>query len=239
MKTKIIRYQILTSALTVTLSACGYYNESTLKPGAGQAPFGNGATLGFEIVKTILTRNACFNCHTAERGNRGGVNLESFASGKPLAARIASTTASGFMPLGGPRVSADDVTILRAWADAGAPETSTLPLPGANTPAEEPTPVPAPTPVPGAVDFAQVRAAIFNPHCVGCHAGFAEYARVAARLPAIQRAIDTNFMPRGGPPLSAELKTLLNEWIGQSAPSKMMTRATATMTVNSKTIESQ
>ncbi len=204
----------LVAAAILPVSGCGYYSENLTPPSVGQAPFDVRAKLGFEIVKTILARNKCLECHSAERGNRGGLNLESYASVKPAAASVASTTASGFMPLGGPRVNVGDVAVLQAWADAGAPEISALPLPGAENLGPQ-TPVDEPTPRSG---FATVKAAIFTPHCIGCHSGFGEYARVAARLPDIQRAVDTNIMPMGGPPLSAELKTLLNDWIAQGAP---------------------
>ncbi len=216
--------KLLGVAMALSLSACGYYNEAIHNPASATAPFKQGETLGFEVVKTILGRNSCYECHTAARGNRGGVNLETYANAKALALRIAATTLSGSMPMGGPKVSASDQAILQAWADAGAPETSTLPLPGAEAPLPgpnpEPTPSPGPTPTPApaGLDFLQVKAAIFTPHCIRCHAGFENYGVVAARLPNIQRAIDTNFMPKNAPPLSAELKTMLAEWISSGAP---------------------
>jgi hypothetical protein len=216
---QLLRKMIL-FALVLSASACGFYNEAIHNPSSATQPFKQGETLGFEVVKTILGRNSCYECHTAARGNRGGVNLESFANAKANASGIAATTLSGFMPIGGQRVSATDQAVLQAWADAGAPETSTLPLPGAGTPqpTPTPTPIPGPTPAPVGLDFAQVKAAIFTPHCISCHSSFGNYARVAARLTEIQRSIDTNFMPRNGPPLSAELKTLLANWISAGAP---------------------
>lgn len=189
------------------LSACGYYNEASHVPTPGTVRLGVGQSPGYEVVAAILGRNRCLECHTAAAGNRGGVNLESYGAAKALAARVYATTSGGSMPMGGPRVAADDVATLKAWMDAGAPEVG------------GPAAGPAPTPDrPAELDFAAVKSAIFTPYCVGCHSRFNEYARVAANLPGIQRAIDTNFMPRGGPPLNAELKTLLANWIAAGAP---------------------
>lgn len=222
MKASEVLQKMMVMGLVLSVSACGYYNEAVHNPTSVTAPFKQGETLGFEVVKTILGRNSCFECHAVARGNRGGVNLETYANAKAQAMGIAATSLSGFMPIGGPRVSVEDQAILQAWANAGAPETSTLPLPGAEapvpTPEPEPRPNPAPAPPPSGLDFQQVKAAIFTPHCISCHASFGNYARVAARLPDIQRAIDTNFMPKDAPPLSAELKTMLADWISSGAP---------------------
>lgn len=77
---------------------------------------------------------------------------------------------------------------------------------------------PAKSGEPAPLNFAAVKAAIFSAHCTGCHAGFAEYARVAGRLPDIQRVIDANVMPKNAAPLSPELKTMLASWIEAGAP---------------------
>lgn len=219
MNTLNVSQKILTVVFLIMMTACGYYNDPVHKPaGNVQAPFDQNQTLGFEVVKTVMGRNRCFECHTVEKGNRGGVNLETYANAKARASRLFATTASGFMPMGGPRVSAEDVAILQAWFDAGAPETSTLPLPGAVIPA--PIEQPEEPELPPGLVFADVKTAIFSAHCTGCHASFNEYARVSGRLTEIQRAVDTNLMPKNGPPLSAELKTMLNLWIAAGAPEK-------------------
>ena len=197
----------------LAMAGCGFYNEALHTPGSQASPFRAGQTLGFEVVRTILGRNRCLECHNSGAGN--GVVLTTYASAKALAARIYATTSSGAMPKGGPRVVEGDVAVLKAWLDAGAPETSDIPLNGGGGVAPVPAPVPGP---PGALDFTAVKAAIFVPHCVGCHSAFNDYARVASNLQGIQRAIDTNFMPRGGPPLNAELKTMLANWIAAGAP---------------------
>jgi hypothetical protein len=217
MKASQVLWKLVAMVSVLSASACGYYNEAIHNPASVTAPFKQGETLGFEVVKTILGRNSCFECHTAARGNRGGVNLETYVNAKAQALGIAATTLSGFMPIGGPRVSVADQAILQSWADAGAPETSTLPLPGP-IPEPMPSPGPAPIPAPAGLDFEKVKAAIFTPHCIGCHASFGNYARVAASIPEIQRSVDTNFMPKNAPPLSAELKTMLAEWISSGAP---------------------
>lgn len=212
-------------SISFITTACGYYHKVTQQPSRGG--FKGDETLGFEVVKTIFSRNRCLDCHAVDKGNRGGINLETYASTKVLADSVVQSVASGFMPIGGPPVSAPDQAVLKAWVDAGAPEVSDLPLPIAEVPApneppepDEP-PVPTEPPVPNEpppVDFELVRASIFTPHCIGCHSNFADYSRVVGRLPDIQRSIDTNFMPMGSAPLSTELKQMLADWIANGAP---------------------
>lgn len=76
------------------------------------------------------------------------------------------------------------------------------------------------SPTPGAegLDFKEVKAKIFTPHCVKCHKGFNDYVKVANNLSDIQLAVDTDEMPKNGPPLSPELKRLLDQWINAGAP---------------------
>jgi len=217
---KVLFKGILVVAAAISLQACGYYHE-TKGTGPAPAPFTGNQTLGFEVVKTIFQRNRCFECHSVEKGNQGGVNLETHARTQPWAEAVLRTTVSGFMPRGGPRVPAGDQEILQAWVDAKAPEFSNLPLPGkVQDPGDEPqAPGEEPQPgQPGPLNFATVKAAIFTPHCIGCHSQFADYRRVASQLEDIQTAVDLNFMPKNSPPLSAELKDMLAEWIAGGAP---------------------
>lgn len=195
------------ASLLLLTSSCGYYREIESEPNSGGGQIlGSGQKLGFEVVQSILQSNRCLDCHSAAGGNRANVNLETYTSTKSQADSILSTTKSGAMPLGGPKISDKDFGILEAWVAAGAPEVSELPLPG-EPPVE-----------PARVTFTEIQAQIFSPHCVRCHSGFSGYAQVAASLGAIRSAIDSNRMPRNAPPLDSNLKLMLAQWIEAGAP---------------------
>lgn len=191
--------------ILVFLSGCGYYHEvSPTSGGAAQQPLNENQTLGYEVVKTILARNRCLECHSSAGGDRAGVNLETYESVKSRAGALVSVTRSGFMPMGGPALAAADVAVLEAWNLAGAPEFSEIPIGSA--------------PEPVRVTFTDIKARILEPFCLRCHGQFGDYARVAGRLGEIQSAINSGRMPKNAPPLSAPLKTLLADWIAAGAP---------------------
>lgn len=204
----------------LVLLGCGNYQE--LK----QAPFDSGSealkggTLSFATVKAAVFSPYCLACHSSSGGNRGGVNLESYVQTKLHLASIRQAVLSNAMPMGGPPLPQMERELLFAWLDAGAPETSTLPIPGEENgpPTPAPTPSPPPSPTPSLVDFEFVKTHIFQPHCVRCHAGFSQYGTVKASLASIEGAIVNNRMPLGGGPLPSHLKDLLSEWIRNGAP---------------------
>ena len=192
--------------LAAAINACSPTHNTyvTGQPGVeqpvGEQPIGvETDTLGFEIAATVMARNRCMECHSEAKGNRGGINLETYLTTKPLAARILSAMVSGAMPKGGPRVSDADIAIIQAWVDLGAPETSDVPLPAMP------------------IAFSEVNQKIFTPLCIRCHATFNDHAVVSARLNGIINSIDSNRMPLGGPPVPNDLKTLLANWVAQGA----------------------
>ena len=76
------------------------------------------------------------------------------------------------------------------------------------------------------LEFATVKAQVFEPYCVRCHstAGgnfsgvYVEtYADVFSRLNQITAAVNSGFMPKGGT-LPAAAKDLLNAWAQAGAP---------------------
>lgn len=68
------------------------------------------------------------------------------------------------------------------------------------------------------LDFASVKARIFDPRCASCHSQFANYAAVKRELPAISSSVNSGRMPKVGGPLSASEKSLLFDWINIGAP---------------------
>lgn len=193
--------------MALSLAACGPASHTSYGGGGGTGKQGGGEgdkqdpvkTPGFTKIAEIFANNRCLQCHSAAGGNSGGINLETYASTFPNAGAIKSAVFGNFMPQGGPPLSQNDKDLVTAWVDAGAPEQEP----------QEPEPQ---------ITFAEVNSKIFTPMCVRCHSGFDTHAGVTGRLASIQQAIDSNRMPRGGPPVSDELKGLLAKWIAQGAP---------------------
>ncbi len=71
-----------------------------------------------------------------------------------------------------------------------------------------------------AIDFESVRSAVFVPKCMQCHRQYGNYQNVIRELSAIQKAIQSNRMPKNDGPLSSSLRSILDSWIASGAPEK-------------------
>lgn len=74
----------------------------------------------------------------------------------------------------------------------------------------------------GELNFATVKSAVFEPHCIRCHGSsggvtLTNYTSVVNSLSRIQGAVNSGAMPPSGS-LSQETKNLLNQWIAAGAP---------------------
>ncbi len=82
------------------------------------------AAVGFAEIQTKILQPYCVGCHSAAAGNSGKVNLETYAAvtASGVIDRIKSSTiVSRRMPPEGP-LSGNDIALLKAWIDQGAPE---------------------------------------------------------------------------------------------------------------------
>ena len=77
-----------------------------------------------------------------------------------------------------------------------------------------------------AVDFATVKAQVFEPYCIRCHSAaggntagvnLEAYANVFTQLSRITGAVNSSFMPKNGV-LPSGAKSLLNAWAQAGAP---------------------
>ncbi len=68
------------------------------------------------------------------------------------------------------------------------------------------------------ITFAEIKAQILEPNCIACHSGYGDYNTFNAVKEAAMGAISSGRMPKGGPPLSNELKTLMRSWLAAGAP---------------------
>ncbi|NJL24846.1 MAG: hypothetical protein HC902_06540 [Calothrix sp. SM1_5_4] len=79
------------------------------------------AAVNFETVKRVVFQNYCFRCHSTAGGNRGGVNLETYANVRPILAEIKWQVETGNMPADGP-MPVSEQNLLLQWIADGAPE---------------------------------------------------------------------------------------------------------------------
>ncbi|KYG70704.1 hypothetical protein AZI85_01875 [Bdellovibrio bacteriovorus] len=185
--------------------------------GAGQ--------VDFAIVMSEVIAPKCLECHSSAGGNRGGVNLETYANVKAEIAAIQSTVANNSMPLNRQPLSARQKALLNKWIEAGAPETVTE-----NPPVQAPTPAPPPDMPPEEVvgpslDWLTVRTLVVEPKCLNCHSAptnrggvnLETYQNVLSNIADVDATIRDGSMPRRTT-LTPEQKKLILDWIAAGAP---------------------
>jgi uncharacterized membrane protein len=70
--------------------------------------------------------------------------------------------------------------------------------------------------------FSELKARVFTPYCVQCHAQYGNYSSVKREIGAIQLAVTEDRMPRNGNLLTPELKQLLNAWVLAGTPNQVI-----------------
>lgn len=75
----------------------------------------------FQIIKTQVLDGQCLRCHSAAGGNRGDVNLETYANVKSWLFEIEDTVNNNIMPPRRP-LPDDLKDLLKKWIELGAPE---------------------------------------------------------------------------------------------------------------------
>lgn len=87
------------------------------------------------------------------------------------------------------------------------------------------------------VAFAEVRDKIFVPHCVKCHIQYGDYDFVKPSLTSIVSSIEENRMPKGGPPITEDLKVLLRSWVSGGAPNEATASAPTTPPIDENVLQ--
>ena len=109
--------------LSLLLSGCYYHKEDQLNP----VPCDDSNVTYSTTIKSILAKYECTTCHTGPAPS-GNFVLTSYSSvkAKVLDNRLlgAISHASGFspMPQGGQKLSDCEISKVKKWIDAGAPE---------------------------------------------------------------------------------------------------------------------
>lgn len=220
-----------------SLYGCNYNDLKNAPPVNGKGDRETFQSVDFQTVKTKVIDAACIRCHSGA-APKGGVRLETYADVFSQAANVRLQVETGAMPPRPPGLSVEQKSLLFAWVDSGAPETtvvtpSPVPAPqpptGPGTPpvGGTPGPTPLPVPTPGTVpDFATVSREVFVPHCLKCHDNKTQKGDVNLEVYALAKlvtseiafALDTDDMPRKAPALPPELKAIVYAWIDGGAP---------------------
>lgn len=88
-----------------------------------QAPFADPNRPQFQEVFRQIIQPKCAVCHSAAGGNRGGLNLESYAAVKGAITLVRDAVATGFMPpRSRPPLSPEEKAMFLRWIDQGALE---------------------------------------------------------------------------------------------------------------------
>ena len=129
----------LSLLILLFVSACGYINGETPTDSAVALDKPN-AIVDYAAIRTAVFSPYCIACHSAAGGDRGGINLETYANVNSVLAQISDAVSSGFMPLNS-ALPANAKAALLKWVAAGAPEfISGNPSLGNDQPNPEPLP---------------------------------------------------------------------------------------------------
>ena len=121
--------RVFLSAGFVLLTGCGNFFESKVDPSGGRGSLGEKASTFFEIKSRALEPN-CVRCHAAY--------LE-YAVVKQNIQSIVSAVETNRMPKDRPPLDDDLKALLRAWLQAGAPQSAEPDLPPVDGPELKPT----------------------------------------------------------------------------------------------------
>jgi mono/diheme cytochrome c family protein len=84
-----------------------------------------GDDLNYSAMRERLFQPFCIRCHSQAGGNKGRINLETFANTKKVLRKILEEVNQGSMPPAGP-LDAQLIKLLNDWAASGAPELRSL-----------------------------------------------------------------------------------------------------------------
>jgi mono/diheme cytochrome c family protein len=228
MKTKILQSMVsnfnplpaLLALGAIGLGGCAFHSAKQGADTAGQA--GTVAKVSYALVQQKVFAQSCTGCHDS----KGIADLKDYPSVK---ADIANIDRRVFVEKSMPQqgsLTGDQLALLRAWIDAGAPEQEVL-LGGAPNPA--PAAETPPTIEIADLSFNNINTKIFQAQCTKCHQGdgidFRTEASIRDNLPkiAVAALVNKNMPPNRTDPskqgLSLADRTLLQAWLSAGAPS--------------------
>jgi uncharacterized membrane protein len=222
--------------LITSFQNCGYVGSSDPEAYMLASEF-----VTFDEVSAKVFVPYCIQCHKQPAPD-AGLDLSTYSSTMLavvpydiVGSHLMHPLETGEMPPAG-ALSQTEVNLVANWILSGAPETaSTSPSP---TPVPTATPVPTPTPTPNPsatplpATFTYINNNILQTKCLLCHntnkmdGGFS-YSAYADTIKSLVMGnaatsklyiqVNTNAMPKGGPPLTAAEKTAIQTWINNGA----------------------
>lgn len=209
-------------ALGASAAGCNFRYEKTKGDGLALV---DPSSISYAMVRDRVLAPRCIGCH----GTSGGINLESYSAVKPQIEAIQRVVVRDRTMPKGDALSEDELGLVSAWIQAGAPET---PTPG-NV---------EPSPLPLEATYSSIKRQIFDRRCMTCHRpeGSASDVPLAPYrdlldsprelvLPgnseesglylAVSRTDEKRMPPpRVGAALSAEEVSTIQRWIDLGAP---------------------
>jgi hypothetical protein len=194
--------------LVCTLVSCSA--EHTIKNGEsaldeGAKPVEITLKPNYQSLRENLFKTQCLGCHD-DLGIFSKYDFSTYEStlGYPQLfeinpqeadVRFVKSLVTGAMPKGKPRLSDEQIQVVREWVQLGLPKE--------------------------ALNFETIKKQVLEPHCFRCHDSFmklplATYEQVVPYLSKIRWTVMTNQMPPKTP-LNDDLKQKLFEWIDQGA----------------------
>jgi hypothetical protein len=120
---KMKRHLLIISLLSVVMAGCYRDNEEQLYPATGNCDVTNVTYAG--TVQPLLQSSGCLGCHSGA-GPSGNISLEGYNNVRAVALTGklfgAINHSPGFspMPKGGNRMTACNISKIKAWIDAGS-----------------------------------------------------------------------------------------------------------------------
>lgn len=202
----------------LNLISCNYKqsNELPLDPVRSGDSAMKAEEVDFQLVMEKVMANNCVNCHSQEGGNRGELNLETYENVVQVLTEIREQVSDRTMPpRRAPPLSDEQIQLIIAWIDAGAPEKAE----GVVSPAD---------PLPVATNYAIVFTQVIQPSCLKCHStddkpskkghiNLETYADLMTVKDDVRRTVADGSMPRRSK-LTDEQKKLILDWIDAGAP---------------------
>ncbi|MBX3016533.1 MAG: hypothetical protein KF767_01490 [Bdellovibrionaceae bacterium] len=141
------------------LAGCNYSRmKNENRPNLGAQNMRSMGPLDFQTIQANILGPRCYGCHLPETGNKGNSNLATYNDVRAQLGRVAfRSLESKDMPPAHP-LSADEMALLTAWMDAGAPEIAMGIPDGGDRALDQ-----------GPTDFRKISQGVFAGKCLSCH----------------------------------------------------------------------
>jgi uncharacterized membrane protein len=143
---------------SLTLSACNYNHLKSNEKSSGKVDAQKLLAPDYATVQMLVIGPRCLGCHSNASGNKGSTNLEGYANVRHQLNRISFRALEKMdMPTDSP-LSSEQMQILKAWLELGAPETVIASAEAPETDIDQ-----------GLNDWKKINEKVFAKKCLDCH----------------------------------------------------------------------